>query len=196
MIRLAMPEVVTHRYDPVAGVGLNVCSLPDAEASRVIDRVRREFRPSLKPDYLARRRTTERWLAEAAAKLLVCAVQQHPVYFFLGDFCHGTDASRPAALVIPLSQLPGEAITFSLGDSTSVAARPERRLYLPGEMVTLFATDPAMAEFGLTDRQGLQSHYIELQLWDASVLRAYGSPVKPAPGVVTESEERQGEPPR
>jgi hypothetical protein len=163
----AMPEIVTHRYDPGIGACLNICSLPDVEAVLVVDQLRRELRPTLKPDYLPRRRRTEYWLAEAAAKVLGRPFQQRPAYFFLGDFSHTADASRPAALVVPLSRLPTDAITFTLGDSMSVAEQPTGRVYKLDEMVALFVTDPAIAEFRLSDRHGSQARFIELQLWAA-----------------------------
>lgn len=65
-----MPDVVTHLYDPVIGVCPNLCSLNDNEALRVLDQLRRTFRPTLKLNYLARRRSTELWLSEAAGTLL------------------------------------------------------------------------------------------------------------------------------
>lgn len=67
---IEIPEVVTHRYDPSRGRCLNVCSLPDLEASQVIDRLRLGSRPTLKANYLERRRFTERWLAAAAREVL------------------------------------------------------------------------------------------------------------------------------
>src|SRR5580658_10449753 len=95
---MEMPEVVTHRYDPTRGACLNLCSLADGEASEVLDRLRRGHRPTLKVDYLARRRATEEWLGEAASKVLGRAIERQPAYFFLGDFSYLVDLSRPAAL--------------------------------------------------------------------------------------------------
>jgi hypothetical protein len=102
---IEIPEVVTHRYDPSRGACLNLCSLSDFEASDELDRLRRGPRPTLKNNYLIRRRLTEEWLAVAAREVLGRAVGQPPeppVYFFLGDFSYMADPSRPAALVIPL----------------------------------------------------------------------------------------------
>ena len=45
---ITMPDVVTHRYDPTVGVCPNICSLPDFEALRVLDQLRRKCRPTLK----------------------------------------------------------------------------------------------------------------------------------------------------
>jgi hypothetical protein len=160
-----MLEMVTHRYDPARGACLNVCALPDLEAGRVLERLRRESRPTLKADYLERRRATEEWLVSAAREVLGRAFGAPPVYFFLGDFSYLVDASRPASLVIPLSSLPMDAMTFTLGDSMSVAAERGRRVYTLGEMVGLFADGEALAGFGFCDRGGIQKRFVEVQVW-------------------------------
>jgi hypothetical protein len=167
---MEMPEVVTHRYDPARGACLNLCALPDLEASRVAERLRREFRPGLKADYLGRRRITEAWLVSAARESLRRAVVEPPVYFFLGDFSYLVDASRPASLVIPLSSLPADAVTFTLGDSMSVAAEAGRRVYTLREMVGLFGEGEALAGFGFCDRDGFQKRFVEVQVWERAGL--------------------------
>jgi len=164
----AMPEVVTHRHDPIRGVCLNICSLSDVDASRVLDRLRRESRPTLKPEYLMHRRATEDWLFDAAPKTLGRPFNQRPSYFFLGDFSHLPDRSRPSSLIVSLRDMPADAITFTLGDSMTVAAHPSRRLYKLDEMAALFAQSHAVADFGLSDESGFQARFIEVQLWDRS----------------------------
>ena len=57
----------------------------------------------------------------------------------------------------------------------SVAEQTTRRVYKLDEMVALFVTDPAITEFGLSNRRGFQARFIELQLWDGSSLRAHAS---------------------
>jgi hypothetical protein len=161
-----MPRVVTHRYHPSRGVCRNLCSLDDADASRLLNRLRSESRRTLKPNYLARRRTTERWLSEAASKVLGRTVDQRPAYFFLGDFSHFADLSRPAALVVPLSTLPPEGVTFTLGDSMSIVDERTRRVFSLQEMSALFLNGEAVAGFGLSDRSGFQTRFIEAQIWD------------------------------
>jgi hypothetical protein len=163
-----MPEIVTRRYNPDLGIWLNLCALPDVEAEQVLDRLRRESRPTLKPDYLSRRRATESWLFEEAGKLLGQATEQRPVYFFLGDFSWVADCSRPAALVLPLASLPPHATTFTLGDSMNVVDEPARRVYTLEEMIELFADSEAMAGFGLSDKSGVQSRFVEVQVWDCA----------------------------
>jgi hypothetical protein len=121
----AMPGTATHRYDPDSGMCLNLCTLPDGEALTVLDQLRCRFRRKLKPGYLARRRATECWLFDAATTVLGRPFNQPPAYFFLGDFSRGADHSRPGSLVVPLSQLPAGAMTFTMGDSMS--ARSNRR---------------------------------------------------------------------
>lgn len=162
----AMPEMVTHRYDPEQGPCLNLCVLSDPDAERLLDHLRKS-RPALRPDYLARRRTTEAWLAREASEALGRTIEQAPAYFFLGDFSHGPDSSRPAALVVPLANLPPHAITFTLGDSMKVVEESSARVYNLPEMVALFA-EGAVAEFGLSDRHGIQTRFIEMQLWEPS----------------------------
>jgi hypothetical protein len=161
-----MPEVVTHRYDPARGAGLNVCALGDLEAAGVVERLRRETRPGLKADYLERRRVTEEWLASAAREVLGRVIGVPPVYFFLGDFSFLAEPSRPASPVLPLSSLPADAMTFTLGDSMSVAAEPGRRVYTLQEVVGLFAEGEALAGFGFCDRGGFQKRFVEVQVWE------------------------------
>jgi hypothetical protein len=97
----------------------------------VVDRLRRESRPNLKADYLERRQLTEEWLVSAAREALGRVFGAPPVYFFLGDFSFLADASRSASLGMPVSSLPGDAVTFTLGDSMSVAAGRGRRVCGP-----------------------------------------------------------------
>lgn len=163
---IKMPEVVTHRYDPSRGACLNLCSLPDLEASRVLDRLRCESRPKLKSNYLGRRRVTEEWLGVAASEALGRVLGQPPIYFFLGDFSYMVDSSRPAALVVPVSILRVDAVTFTLGDSMSVAEERGRRVYTLWEMVGLFAEGEAVAGFNFCDEAGYQARFIEVQVWE------------------------------
>jgi hypothetical protein len=172
---ITIPDVVTHRYDPAFGVCPNICSLPDFEALRVLDQLRRKYRPSLKPNYLARRRDTEQWLMEVASTVLGRHLEQVPGYFFLGDFSHFADASRPAALILPLSTLPVNAITFTLGDSMTVAEHTMRMVYSFDEIVALFGAGDAVAGFGLSDRCSFRNSFIEVQVWDYSPLLAQAS---------------------
>jgi hypothetical protein len=161
-----IPTVVTHRYDPARGAGLNICSLCDFEASCVLDRLRREGRPTLKPNYLERRRATEQWLARAANQVLRRTFARQPTYFFLGDFSYHGDCSRPAALVLPLAALPVEAMTFTLGDSMTVVEEPRRGVYNFVQMLALFCDHHAVARFAFSNRSGFQPHFIEMQLWE------------------------------
>jgi hypothetical protein len=62
--------------------------------------------------------------------------------------------SRPRSLVVPLTSLPPEAMTFTLGDSMNVAASPRRRVYTLQEVRFLFAEGEPVSAFGLTDRHG------------------------------------------
>ena len=170
-----MPEFVTHLYDPAVGVCPNICRLDDFEAERVLDRLRGSTRQSLKPNYLARRRATERWLGEAARAAHGREIAATPSYFFLGDFSHAADISRPAALVLPISALPLDAVTFTLGDSMSVAEQPARRVYTLARLAERFVTGDVPAGFGFTDRDGFQELFIEVQLWERY---SFGRPLR------------------
>jgi hypothetical protein len=168
----AMPGVVTHLYDPAVGACPNICALDDGEAERVLHRLRASTRPGLKPNYLARRRATEQWLRKAARKTLGRELEGFPAYFFLGDFSHTVDHSRPAALVLPLAELPPAAITFTLGDSMSVA---DPSTYGLAEMTELFADGIAIDGFGFSDEGGFQQRFIEVQLWESY---SFGRPLR------------------
>jgi hypothetical protein len=163
---IPIPEVVTHRYDPAIGAFPDLCGLSDDDAWRVLDRLRR------KPGYLVRRRKTEVWLREAAAEVLGRRLDEGPGYFFLGDFSHAADPSRPAALTVPLSKLPSNATTFTLGDSMSVAEEAGRKVYSLDEVVALFASSDLVGEFGFTDRHSYQDRFIEVQLWDRTAIHS------------------------
>lgn len=163
---IAMPELVTHRYDPVRGAYRNLCALPDCEAEFILDQLRRTTRPRLKPGYLGRRRDTELWLSGEASIALRQSLETPPIYFFLGDFSYFPDLSRPAALVLPLTTLPQDAMTFTLGDSMSVAESRTRRLYQLQEILALFADGDAISRFGFSDHSGFQARFIEMQLWE------------------------------
>jgi len=161
-----MPDVVTHRYDPLCGACLNLCSLPDDEALRVVETLRGTSRPTLKPDYLVRRRAAEEWLMREAASALQRPLRESPVYFFLGDFSYFADPSRPAALVLPLASLPSDGITFTLGDSMRVAEQSGRKVWKLEEIAALFARGEPVGDFGLSDQSGYQSQFIEMQVWE------------------------------
>jgi hypothetical protein len=168
-----MPEVVTHRYDPVRGACRNLCALPDGEAEFILDQLRRTTRPRLKAGYLARRRATETWLSQEASIALRRSLETPPIYFFLGDFSYFADLSRPAALVLPLTTLPQEAMTFTLGDSMSVAESRTPRLYKLQDVLALFADGAAVSNFGFSDKSGFQTRFIEMQLWERSLTPAH-----------------------
>jgi hypothetical protein len=161
---IGMPTVVTHRYHPHLGPCRNLCELEDVEAEELIHRLRWDFGRSLKPGYLTRRRFTEAWLQRAAQGLLRRPLQQCPVYFFLGDFSHGLDQSRPASLQRALASLAAEQLTFTLGDSMTVAAQAHPQLYSLQQVALLFEQGLG-AGFGSSDRLGFQASFIEVQLW-------------------------------
>jgi hypothetical protein len=165
-----MPEIVTHRYDPKTGACPNLCCLSDPVALAIVDKLRRESRRTLKENYLNRRRVTEEWLRRAASETLRRELGNQPAYFFLGDFSHGNDASRPANLMLPISILPIASITFTLGDSMTVVEHPDRSVYTIHDLAEMFAAN-TVSDFGVSDREGFQPRFIEMQLWDRACIR-------------------------
>lgn len=160
----AMPAVVTHRYHPRLGPCRNLCQMGDLEAEELLRRLRGEFGRSLKAGYLTRRRATEAWLHRTAEGVLRRRLQPWPVYFFLGDFSHGLDPSRPAVLQVPLDRLAAERLTLTLGDSMTVAAQPRAHLYGLEQVASLFAQG-LVAGFGSSDQSRFQESFIEVQVW-------------------------------
>lgn len=178
-----LPDVITHTYDPSRGAFRNICTLADADAERVLDDIRASARPGLKPNYLARRRATERWLMAERIRKLGPPHLSHPVYVFLGDFDDGLDPARPDAFKLPLGLIPPGDMTFTYPDSMAslpLATKPEhaadRRPY-HGEVFTLAEVEQVVAEFGMPDplRQDRAStrfdRFIEVQIWDDRPLR-------------------------
>jgi hypothetical protein len=69
---------------------------------------------------------------------------------------------------VPLSTLPSNAITLTLGDSISVAEQAKPKVYSLDEIVDLFAIGEGVADFGLSDKGGFQARFIEVQVWERS----------------------------
>lgn len=80
----ALPEVVTHTFDPGRGPFRNVCELPEVEAEAVLDEMRAAGR-RIKADYLRRRLDAEDWLIGERRRKLGRTRLARPVYFFLGS---------------------------------------------------------------------------------------------------------------
>jgi hypothetical protein len=59
-------------------------------------------------------------------------------------------------------------MTFTLGDSMTVLEEPGRRVYKLREMVALFHHREAVTGFGLSDKAGFQTRFVEVQVWDRS----------------------------
>ena len=112
-----MPGIVTHYYDPLYGPFGNICTLPDAQAQRVLDSIALSGRRLVRENYLRRRRTTEAWLLSERQRKMGAPVIEHPIYFFLGDMADGLDPSRPESIRLPLAALPADMLTFTFPDS-------------------------------------------------------------------------------
>jgi hypothetical protein len=173
-----IPDIVTHNFDPTHGPFGNLCALAPAEAARIFDTIRASGRRRLKPDYLERRLATERRLHEEATRKLGPLPLRHPVYFFLGDFDDGMDASRPSSLVLPLAHFPLAAITFTWPDSmaslplaTKAEHAADRQPY-HGDVFTFDEIKAAIVAFGMPAKQSHHGSFIEMQLWDDEPLKS------------------------
>jgi hypothetical protein len=176
----ALPDLVTHTYDPRRGPLRNLCDLPVPLAVALLAEIAAEGRRRLKPDYLARRQATEAWLLAERTRLLGPPPRRHPLYFFLGDFDDGLDPARPAALVLPLARFAPDSLTFTLPDSmashaiaTDPAAAAIRRAH-HGRVFTLEDIARLVAAEGLPRRApgaALADGFIEMQLWDDAAIR-------------------------
>jgi len=171
----ALPDIVTHNYHPDRGIGGNICNLPRDEAEQILDRLRAMGR-SLRPDYLDKRLRVEDWLIAAKAEKLGSTPLTRPIYFFLGDFADGKDASRPASLVMPLAAFPPGVLTFTTADSMTsylrgvVAKDPHAALH-HGQVFTRTEIEAVAATGLLGDTQ--KPSFIEMQVWDDRPIRAW-----------------------
>jgi hypothetical protein len=80
---------------------------------------------------------------------------ERPIYFFLGDFADGADASRPCSVRIPLAALPADIVTFTFPDgmaSLPLATRADDiayRKHYHGQVFTLDEIKMVISEFGM-----------------------------------------------
>lgn len=179
------PGVVTHNYHPGRGALRNLCTLPRSEASAILEGINASRPVPLEANYLERRLRTERWLYAERVRKLGESPLEHPVYFFLGDFADGLDPSRPESLVVPLSALPPDVLTFTFPDSmaslalATKAAHVEDRKPYHGQVFTLDEIIGVVAAFGMPDHSGKTAipetydRFIEVQVWDDRPLRCF-----------------------
>lgn len=173
-----IPQVLTHNYNPEGPFLANLCDLPDDQAEAVLNRIRGSGKRSIKANYLRRRRETETWLIRERQRLLGGTPLSRPLYFFLGNFADGLDASRPGSIVIPLDAFPTDVLTFTYPDSmTSFSLgmggnAASQRQPFHGQVFTLVGIENVIAAHGLPERQSLSDSigksdgYIETQIWD------------------------------
>ncbi len=188
----SFPTVITHNFDPARGAFRNICTLPETDVERVLDEIRASGTRRIKANYQRRRRATEDWLMAERHRKLGNPWLARPIYFFLGDFADGLDPSRPRSLIVPLSTLPAETMTFTYPDSMaslSLATKDthlaDRRPY-HGKVFTLREITAAVAEFGLPDkhrddmRSRLYDRFIECQIWDDRPVKRFLESVRTA----------------
>lgn len=179
-----VPEVITHNYDPARGAFRNICALARQDAERILEEIRASGKRKIKPDYLQRRHSVEDWLIGKRQEKLGETPLQRPLYFFLGDFADGRDPTRPSALVMPLTSLSPEVVTFTYPDSMAslpIALREEHEVHRKpyhGKLYTLSEIREVIAEFGLpgtrwqSDPSMRYDRFIEVQVWDDKAIKA------------------------
>jgi hypothetical protein len=180
-----LPEVITHNYDPEGVRFGNLCDLPLHEAEAILQRIRDTGKRSIRDTYLRRRLNTEEWLIRERQQILGQTFRERPIYFFLGDFADGKDSSRPSSIILPLSHLPPDTLTFTYPDSmaslplaTDYELKADRRPY-HGQVFTLDQIRSVVREYGLPDDShkvtdlGRFDHFIEVQVWDERPILEY-----------------------
>ena len=164
-----LPDVITHNYDPARGALLNICDLAAADAEAILRDIAASGRRFVRQTYLAKRLATERWLLAERTRKLGPPRLAHPIYFFLGDFGDGWDASRPESIRLPLAAFSPDMLTFTYPDSMAslpLAAGEGRRPY-HGEVFTLEEIRQVVAAFGCPDKHAPGAdRFIEVQVWD------------------------------
>ncbi len=163
-----LPEMITHNYHPERGRLRNICTLNDEDAENILDAVRATRTSNLKPDYLVRRRATEKWLLSERRKKFKNTPLEYPVYFFLGDFSDGKDLSRPHSLILPLLLFPPETLTFTYNDSMT-SYTPALKHKYHGHVFTLEEIKNVIATVGMPKND----NFIEVQVWDSTPLCPY-----------------------
>ena len=181
----ALPKLITHNYDPDRGPFKNICNLPKAKAETVLAEIDASGKRSFKAGYLRRRLIVEDWLIAQREKKLGLTPLARPIYFFLGDFADGKDASRQSSFVMPLEAFPPNSLTFTYPDSMASLPIATKEHHLPqrkthhGQVLTLSEITEIVAEFGmLGDRWKREpsmvfDRFVEVQVWDDRPIRRY-----------------------
>ncbi len=180
-----VPEIITHNYDPDRGPFRNICELPDVEAEKILCEIGASGKRTIKPDYLTRRRATERWLLSERKRKLGAPHLTHPVYFFLGDFSDGLDPARACSIAMPLAAFSPETVTFTYPDSMAslpIAMHDDHiahRKSYHGQVFTLDEIEAVIAAFGLpgarwkTEPSMKHDRFVEVQVWDDRPIREF-----------------------
>lgn len=117
------------------------------------------------PGYYDKRLDTEAWMYRRFVEKGGTAEIAHPLYMTLGEseFLHQWFGNGWVYVFDP-ADMPGECISFTLGDSMSVIDRDDKEVYTLAEMEALLKTDAAET---IKKRHGI--HYIEVQLWSRRI---------------------------
>ncbi len=181
----AVPEFITHNYDPSRPFLKNLCELPPEDAEAVLQDIRASGRRDIKPNYLSRRLATESWLIREKDRCLGPTRLARPIYFFLGNFADGRDLSRPSSFLMPLRMIPEGVVTFTYPDSMASHALATRDVHhgdrqpYHGRIYTKTDIACAIEQYGMpgdrwmTDPSKRYDRFIEVQVWDERPILAF-----------------------
>ncbi len=176
------PEIITHNYDPLRGPFRNICDSSEAKAEAILSEIRKSGKRHVSRSYLKRRLAVEQWLRSECKKKLRSATLVRPIYFFLGDFADGQDASRPKSIVMQLAAFSADTLTFTFPDSMvslPIAKRNDLRAHKKeyhGRVFNLDEIKEIVARWGMPDKNDSSIRYdrfIEVQVWNDAPLQRF-----------------------
>jgi hypothetical protein len=176
--------MLTHYHHQDEPPFQNLSALSATEALRVIERLRhrsgavyRRFRDPVQ--YLAQRRSTERWLREAFIQQGGRPQSAYPHYFVVGrsTWIEAGFEGKYGMLQLPIEAFPAETVSFTYTDSMIshwLRSQTEQAFYHPeyhGRVFGLSGIREVIAQFRLPG-DGLKSDvtrkhdlFIEAQVW-------------------------------
>ena len=170
-----------HYFETNAGPFRNLSSLSPREAEAISQQIRqkgRVFASKRSSDYITIRRELEQLAYEKFTYKGGKPTQDYPHYLTLG-VCPWLETwyKEPNHIIIPWEALPAEVVSFTYGDLFPTMRYEDdktyrRQVYTKDEIDELIQTYGFPQEWNRTDEHGPE-RYIEIQVWDNEVIRAY-----------------------
>lgn len=172
---------LVHYCHPSCEPFQNIMRLPKAEAFSLAERLAREnpdttafYRFADFANYYPRRLDTDRFLYENFLRLGGRPKERHPLSFVLqgSGYLENWFGNGPACRV-PLSKVPPDRVSFTLGDSCAQYERTGtvRQLTLE-QLLDRMEGFPSVEAFLREVSERWHCSYIEAQLWDDTVIRS------------------------